>query len=123
MPDHARAFDFMLLITYSVRADADARGYDDWLRRVDNPFFNKAAGIAHYSNWKVAAGTNHFAPATHFDFLGLDSLESLDQVWNDPELNRFRHEWRKLWGVADVSDPAANSQTYLCTRATRTPME
>ena len=112
----------MLVITYAIRADAQARGYDDWLRRVDNPFFNAAAGMAHYSNWVVAGGSNPFAPNTHFDFVGMDSMASLDQVWNDPELNRFRKEWRRLWGVTD-GDPAASIQTCLCERRHATAME
>lgn len=114
--NRARLYDVMLLITYSVRHDAEARGYDDWLRQVDNPFFNAAGGVAHYSNWKIAGDVNPFAPNTHFDFLAMTGRESLDRVWNDPELNRFRDNWRRLWGVADPSDPAANSQTYLCER-------
>ena len=119
--DRANAFDVMLLISYALRDDAEARGYDDWLRRVDNPFFNAAPGIAHYGNWKVTGGTNHFAPNTHFDFVGMDGPESFDQVWNDPELNRFRQEWRRLWGIADAN-PAAKIETCLCERITSPAM-
>jgi len=122
MPDPARDFDVMLLITYAIRADADPRGYEDWLRRVDSPFFNAAPGITHYGNWKVTGGTNHFAPNTHFDFVGMASPESLDRVWNDPELNRFRREWRRLWGIADAS-PTAGIQTCLCERTATAAMQ
>jgi hypothetical protein len=118
----ARAFDFMLLVTYTIREGSEERGYDDWLRRVDNPFFNASPGVFHYSNWKVTGGVNHFAPKTHFDFLGMTDMASLDLVWNGPELNRFRHEWRLLWGVADPTDYAANSQAYLCERVATATM-
>jgi hypothetical protein len=121
MTDQAHAFDFMVLISYAVRADAAARGYDDWLRRVDNPFFNAAPQIAHYANWEVTGGANPFAPNTHFDFVGMKSLDDLDAVWNDPQLNAFRLEWRKLWGLAEAN-PAARIETCLCQRGARAPM-
>ena len=87
----------MLLITYALREGSEARGYDDWLRRVDNPFFNAQPGVFHYTNWKLGGGPNPFAPRTHVDFLGMAGEESLDPVLNAPELNRFRNEWRRLW--------------------------
>jgi len=121
MADHAHAFDFMLLISYAVRADAQARGYDDWLRRVDNPFFNAAPQIAHYANWEVTGGINPFAPNTHFDFVGMTREDDLDAVWNDPQLNAFRLEWRKLWGLPDAN-PAARIETCLCERVATAPM-
>lgn len=112
----ARAYPAMLFVTYALRDGSEARGYDDWLRRVDNPFFNAQPGVFHYSNWKLAAGPNPFAPRTHFDFLGMADEASLDPVLNGPDLNRFRDQWRALWGVAPVADKEANSQAYLCER-------
>ena len=35
----------MCLLTYTPRADSASRGYDDWLRSIDNPFFNGIPGI------------------------------------------------------------------------------
>jgi hypothetical protein len=121
MSDPARSCDLMLLITYALPADADARGYDDWLRRVDNPFFNAASCIAHYSNWKIAGGTNPFAPQTHFDFLCMRSEADFDPVWNDPDLNAFRREWKRLWGLPE-GHPAAKIETWLCERAAKADM-
>lgn len=60
--------DAMVFLPYTPRADADARGYDDWLREVDNPFFNAVPGIVHYSNWKVV-GLAKTAAFSHFDFM------------------------------------------------------
>ena len=122
MTNPGRTSDVMLLITYSLRAGADARGYDDWLRRVDNPFFNAADCIAHYSNWKLTIGPDAFAPHTHFDLVALPDLESLDAAWNDPGLNDFRREWRRLWAIEDPTDPAADIQTCLCERVARSDM-
>lgn len=114
-PDRARAFDHMLLITYSVRADSAARGYEEWLRKVDNPFFNAAEGFAHYGNWKLAGGKNHFAPHVYFDFVGLRDRASFDVVWNGAAVNEFRREWRRLWGV-ESADPSNAIQTCRCER-------
>ena len=46
----------MILITYNVREGAEADGYEQWLRDIDNPFFNSVPGIRHYTNWKVVEG-------------------------------------------------------------------
>jgi hypothetical protein len=119
MTRDGRGFDTMLFITYSVRADADHLVYEEWLRQVDNPFFNAVPGIVHYSNWKISAGAHALAPNVYFDFLGLDSPAALDFVWNDAAVNAFRHRWRLRWGIADPSDHAANSQIYLCERNVR----
>jgi hypothetical protein len=114
-PDRARAFDHMLLITYSVRPGSVDEGYEDWLRRVDNPFFNVAPGFAHYGNWKVCGGSNPFAPHLYFDFVGMKDRASFDVVWNGAEVNAFRREWRRLWGV-QPGDPGAPIQTCRCER-------
>ena len=117
-----RAYPMMLFVTYSIRDGSEEKGYDTWLRRVDNPFFNAQPGVFHYSNWKIAGGANPFEPRTHFDFLGMTGEESFDPVWNAPEFNRFRNVWRHLWGVAPIADKAGNSQTYLCERTAKAEM-
>lgn len=113
-------YDFMVLLTYTPRANSVARGYEDWLRRVDNPFFNATDGVQHYSNWKIAGGA-HPQMGTHFDFLGIDGLGSLDEVMNGERLNGFRKEWRRLWGVDPEGTPGVNAQAYLCERIAKTP--
>src|SRR6185369_11937759 len=79
-------------------------------------------GVFHYTNWKLAGGPNPFAPRTHLDFLGMTGEAALDPVLNGPELNRFRDQWRALWGVAPIADKAANSQAYFCERLTKAEM-
>ena len=44
--------DTMVFLAYTPRSDNVLRGYEDFLRKVDNPFFNAQPGVAHYSNWK-----------------------------------------------------------------------
>lgn len=114
--DEPTPYDRMLLIAYSVRPGSEERGYESWLRDVDNPFFNAAPGFAHYSNWKVAGGTNLFAPHLYFDFVGMRGADDFDAVWNGAEVNEFRREWRRLWGV-DTQDASMQIQTCLCIRS------
>lgn len=111
----------MIIIIYAIRPDAVAREYEDWLRRVDCPFFNAAPGVAQYVNWKVVGGRNLFAPHPYFDFLVMDGIESFDAVWLDPKLNAFRRKWRELWGATAVHDDAY-APTYLCRRVVRAEM-
>jgi hypothetical protein len=103
--------NWMILLTYRIRDGADADGYDDWLRSIDNPFFNAIPGIKCYTNWKVH-GSPSALPFTHFDFLEIDEVDQLELLWFNPELNSFRTEWVRLWG-RDVPDPN-NALCYLC---------
>jgi hypothetical protein len=103
--------NWMIFLTYRIRDGADADGYDDWLRSIDNPFFNAIPGIKCYTNWKVH-GSPSPLPFTHFDFLEIDDVNQLESLWFNPELNTFRIEWVRLWG-RDVPDPN-NALCYLC---------
>jgi hypothetical protein len=119
MLDRARQSDAMIMIVYDIRSDAVVDEYEDWLRRVDCPFFNAAPGIAQYVNWKVAGGRNVFAPQRYFDFLVMDGMESFDAVWLDPKLNAFRRMWRELWGVTTAKNDGSHAPAYLCRRTAR----
>lgn len=113
--------DIMVFLPYTPRADAEARGYDEWLRRVDNPFFNSIPGIAHYSNWKVTGGAPDSnwkvtggAPAgfTHFDFMYLDPALA-DQVWTNETLLDFAAGWTEQWGrEPQATDLSVNYHSY-----------
>lgn len=103
--------NWMIFITYRIRDGADTDGYDDWLRSIDNPFFNAIPGIKCYTNWKVY-GSSMALPFTHFDFLEIDGIDQLDSLWFNDELNTFRAEWVRLWGRG-VPDPD-NEVCYLC---------
>jgi len=122
MSDRARQSDAMILIVYAIRVDAAADEYEDWLRRVDCPFFNAAPGVAQYVNWKVAGGHKVFAPNPYFDFLVMDGIASFDAVWLDPELNAFRRNWRKLWGITTVKRDGSHAPAYLCGRVASAEM-
>lgn len=107
-------FDTMAWLTYSAeRSD----GYEDWLRAVDNPFFNSRPGIAHYSNWKIVAQRGTSPPFTHFDFLGLTGPDAVERVWFDGPLDDFRAGWVKKWGYAGGVPAAENQFAYLANRS------
>jgi len=102
---------WMILITYRIRQGAEADGYDEWLRTVDNPFFNRFKAIAHYTNWKVAASTSP-VPFTHVDFLVIDNVEDLEMLWFNPDLDTFRKKWVEMWGITPPD--RINSNCHLC---------
>lgn len=86
----------MVFIAYSVPSDAEDRGYSDWLRRIDNPFFNAVQGMGHYANWRLT-GPAPF-PWDYFDYMAISTVGDLESVWFDKGLDGFRKEWLRLWG-------------------------
>ncbi|QTH20166.1 hypothetical protein HRJ34_17615 [Rhizorhabdus wittichii] len=104
----------MCFLPYTPRADSDARGYEEWLRSTDNPFFNSRPGIGHYSNWKVASGDPGF---THFDILLIAPGFGPDDIWADEPLAAFAADWVRLWGVEPAGDPALNYHCHIAERS------
>ncbi|MBM3559883.1 MAG: hypothetical protein FJX53_08430 [Alphaproteobacteria bacterium] len=109
------AYDQMIFIMYSPVDDAEARGYSQWLVDVDNPYFNRADGVARYTNWRVT-GPSSGAPFGYFDFLGMTGNNALFDVWESDKLSAFRHEWRVLWGRDRSLSAEGNSHAVLCRR-------
>lgn len=93
----------MCLLTYTPRADAAERGYEDWLRAVDNPFFNSIPGIVRYENWKVHSPILNELSFAYFDLMYIDGRAGIDRVWGNQELIEFARNWTRLWGI--VPDP------------------
>ncbi len=104
----------VLYIVYTPGPDAEANGYDPWLVRVDNPFFNAIPGVHHYANWKIEQ-VLHGAPPlyTYFDFQGVVAESDLERVWFNPDLDAFRREWIRLWGYGTGTPSPAQSNAYL----------
>lgn len=104
----------VVFIAYRVGADAEPRGYADWLVRVDNPFFNDIPGTRHYANWRVTQQYTGEKPVWEwFDFQGLETEDDLERVWFNPDLDGFRAEWIRLWGYGDGEPPAVLRHAYL----------
>lgn len=104
-------FDAMVFIPYTT-GPSSAPAYEDWLRRVDNPFFNTRPGIAEYANWKVVESTGPL-PFTHFDFLGLTGAAALETVWFDSVLDEFRRGWVAKWGYGTGAPNPTTHYAYL----------
>lgn len=89
----------MLLLTYNVGEHVDIGEYEQWLREVDDPFFNTIPGIARYANWKVLdekVGTVNF---THYDLMELEDLDAFERVWGNEKLQEFARGWTERWSV------------------------
>ncbi|MEZ5099982.1 MAG: hypothetical protein R3C15_09340 [Thermoleophilia bacterium] len=89
----------MLLIAYTPRADSNDRGYEQWLRDVDNPFFNSVPGVRLYENWKVVSNAVGQVPFTHFDLLFVEEEMGFEAPFDNPELQKFASGWNDLWGT------------------------
>lgn len=116
LPDPDRRLDtcpLVILIVYTVSADAEARGYADWLKRVDMPFFNAIPGTRHYANWRLTEKLSGDGPAWDwFDFQGLETAEDLERVWFHSDLDAFRKGWIDLWGYASPTPPPVLRHAY-----------
>lgn len=115
MPPSVPNFAAALVLTYSPRDGAEDEGYADWVRRVDNPFFNAVPGIVRYTNWRVIASGGD-VPYGYFDILGLEDLASFEHVWLNEDVRTFTAGWRDKWGAAPGTDSDLNSHVYLCER-------
>lgn len=117
LPDPARSLtgcQEVIFIVYCLPADAEGRGYADWLRRVDMPFFNAIPGVHHYANWRVSEVLRGAPPIWDwFDFQGLASGGDLERVWFNPDLDEFRVNWVKLWGYGRTDPPPVLRHAYL----------
>lgn len=108
---------WMLLLTYMPRRGIDLARYHEWLRSVDNPFFNRRPAVKRYENWRVAApkvGQENF---THFDLLEIEGPDGFDAVFGDEAIAAFAADWVRLWGeVPDPSlaDQSVNYRVLLC---------
>ncbi|MEQ8388992.1 MAG: hypothetical protein RIE22_09805 [Alphaproteobacteria bacterium] len=107
----------MLYLTYTPREDAARDNYEDWLREVDNPFFNSIPGIRQYTNWKAISPV----PAAHtyrwFDHMVLDSADAVTEVLGNTDLQAFAANWVRRWGrLPDEPDSDENYQMFLAQR-------
>lgn len=117
MPVPANAKKTMLLLTYTPRADVSLDKYHQWLRDVDNPFFNSRPAVRHYTNWRVVEAKVGVQTFTHFDLLEVDGLDGFEKAFGDEKLVEFARNWVRLWGQVqdpDLPDQSVNYQVFLC---------
>jgi hypothetical protein len=110
----------MFLLPYHVRDDSDARGYDEWLRSMDNPFFNGQREITHYTNWKVAEWLGQPYPFTHVDLMFVPDLETAPSIWVNEEIAAFARGWQDLWAPDSSADLSLCVSILLCTEIVST---
>ncbi|MEZ5101766.1 MAG: hypothetical protein R3C15_18600 [Thermoleophilia bacterium] len=105
----------LLLLTYTPREDVDERGYDDWVRDVDNPFWMGVPGIVHYTSWKIARPLVGSVPFTHLDLMFLDGPDGFERVFGRQDAIDFAREWCDLWGATPDADDlaASNAEMHL----------
>lgn len=117
LPDRARSLGAcpeVIFIVYCLPADAEGRGYADWLRGIDMPFFNAIPGVRHYANWRVSEILRGEPPIWDwFDFQGLSDATALESVWFNPDLDEFRTNWVKLWGYGHSDPPPVLRHAYM----------
>ena len=108
---------WMLLLTYTPRRDVDLAAYHEWLRTVDNPFFNSRPAVKHYANWRVAEPKVGHENFTHFDLLEIDGPNGFGAVFGDEAIAAFARDWVRLWGEIpdpDLADQSPNYRVLLC---------
>jgi hypothetical protein len=103
----------VIYIVYTPGAHAEAGGYEPWLAKIDNPFFNAIPGVHHYANWKMERVLNGTPTYQYFDFQGLAGESDLERVWFSADLDRFRTEWVRLWGYAGGKPDPVQGNAYL----------
>ncbi len=108
--------DLAIFLTYTLPADAVARGYEPWLRDVDNPFFNAIPGVGRYENWRIARQQTRSLGYTHFDLMFVASEDELKRAWFDARLDAFRTGWIAKWGYGAAAPAPVNTFAYLMRR-------
>jgi len=108
----ASSFDTMVFLSYTLPEDALARGYEPWLREIDNPFFNAIPGMGLYENWKNVEILPTSLPFQHFDFLHPQTAADLERVWFNKDLDAFRQGWIKKWGYGASGSTPAPASAY-----------
>jgi hypothetical protein len=104
----------VIFIVYTVGEEAEKNGYWEWLERVDSPFFNAIPGVRRYENWIVEQNlAGEKLEWDYFDFQGIDSEESLEPVWFNPDLDGFRKEWIRLWGYGSKEPSPILRHAYI----------
>lgn len=106
-----------LLLTYTPRSDVDLNDYHQWLREIDNPFFNSRPTVHRYVNYRIAQPVQGDEDFTHFDLLEIEGDGGTESVLGDEAIASFARDWVRKWGKIpdpDHPDQTANYRVSLC---------
>jgi len=110
--DGGRRTRACLIVPYTPREGADADGYDQWLREVDNPFFNRQSAVAGYTNWRIVNTDRGGVAFTDFDLFQVQDEHGYERVFGENEDARlFARGWRERWGRNPDAADAGESST------------
>lgn len=99
----------LLILTYDIRAGADRAVYEQWLRDVDCPFFNRQPQVDRYENWKVTRHAVGDLGFPYFDLIWLKPGETFDSLFGSQPVREFSAGWIELWAIdPEATDPATN---------------
>lgn len=107
--------DQMVVVPHTPREDALRRGYATWLRKVDNPAFNRQPGVVGYTNWRICNPTPA-VPFTNIDMMRLVSEEAAVNLAANTDLAEHAATWTRLWGRYPDGEDHLNGHLYLCRR-------
>lgn len=107
----------LLLIEYDVHPDVDRDEYEQWLRDVDNPFFNSQPGILRYENWKVLDARIGTLGHRYFDLVEVEGPDEGWEAFAAEAVQEFSNAWIARWSVAGPDAPLeANFRLLSCVR-------
>ena len=88
-----------LFLPYPPREDAAERGYDEYLREVDNPFFNSAdvPELISDANWRKVSNAVGDEWWTDFDLMFIDGPAAAEGLFANPKAAEFMAGFIKAW--------------------------
>jgi hypothetical protein len=98
---------YCLFLPYSPREHARDEGYDEYLREIDNPFFNSDAvpEVVSDANWMAVEHVIGDEGWTDFDLMFVNGPDGWERFCANPDAAEFAAGWLKNWGStpADAS--------------------
>jgi hypothetical protein len=107
--------EWALFFPYVRRDDAVERGYDAYLRDIDNPFFNSAdvPEVVSDANWRKSSEVVGSEWWTDFDLMMIDGPEAATGLFANPKASDFIGGFIKQWGRVPEGGPADNFSGVL----------
>lgn len=110
-----RRSEWCVILNYVPRADAAALGYDEYLREVDNPFFNsdEVPEIITSSNWRRTQDVLGTEWWSDFDLMLVDGPDGYERILGNPKAAEFAGNWARSWGHRPDDGIPANFEALV----------